>query len=108
MTERRDGDGGETDLVAEQGNRARPDRCAEGGVDRRERRADDVECGRARDPATADEATLDPRLLELGRDLRPRPVDDADPVRAREREHELGRVRGDRAAELDDDDTHVR
>ena len=59
------------DLVAEQRHRDGADRRAQFRVHRGERRPHDVECGRARDTAAADELDRQPEPLHLGRDLRP-------------------------------------
>ena len=98
----------EADLVAEEGHRPRPDRGADPGVDGGERVPHDGERLGARHAPSLDEADLEAGALELGRDLRPSAVDDADVVPLSEAEHERPALLGDGATDLQDDEAHVR
>ena len=62
----------------------------------------------ARHAPSVDEPDLEPGALELGRDLRPGAVDDADLVPLRQRERERRRLSRDRTADLEHDPAHVR
>ena len=68
----------------------------------------DLEGLGARHAAAADELDGDARALHLERDLLARAVHDDDVVVGRELEHRLRRLRGHRAAELDDEQRHER
>ena len=98
----------EPDLVAEERHGLWADRLAEPGVDGGERLAHDRQRRVARHAPPVDEPNLEPGTLELGGDLRPGAVDDADLVLLGQRERERRRLSRDRPADLEDDAAHVR
>ena len=99
--------GFQADLVPEERHRERSDRRADARVDGREGAAHDRERRLARHAASVDEPDLEPGPLELGRDLRPGAMNDADLVPLRQRERERRGFSRDGAADLEHDPAHV-
>jgi hypothetical protein len=107
-TELRHPDGLEADLVAVERHGARPDRGTDRLIHHRERAPDDPKSVGARYAASLDEADVQPRPRQLRRDLGACTVHDAHLVLRGERERRHGRLRGDRAADLEHDARHER
>ena len=98
----------QADLVAEELERSRSEGRAQRFAHLGERLLDDVEGRSARHAASPHELHRDSRPLHLERDLLARAVHDDHLVVRREGQHGVGRLCGDGAAELHDQQRHER